>query len=308
VTPVPVKRSESRAERRSVVRVAWALTLPAVTLLALVAVVPIVWTGWESLHLHDLRMPWLGRPFIGVANYVEAMGDQRFLEAVLHTALFASAAVTLEMIGGLVLALLLDRLARGARLVRTAVLLPWAVPTVVAALVWRFMFESPGGIISRMVEASGLTSPTWLSDPTVAWLPIVLADVWKTMPFVALLLVAALQGIDRTLYEAAAIDGASPWQQFVRITLPLLRPALAVALLFRLLDALRVFDIIYVLTAGGPGTATEPVALYTFTTLLRTLRFGYGSALSIVVFIASFALALASIRLLGTGARGEQVS
>jgi ABC-type sugar transport system permease subunit len=127
----------------------------------------------------------------------------------------------------------------------------------------------------------------------------VLADVWKTTPFVALLLLAALQNIDRTLYEAAALDGARGWQQFVRVTLPLLRPAIAVALLFRLLDALRVFDIIYVLTAGGPGTATEPVALYTFGALLRTLRFGYGSALSIIVFVVSLALAGASIRILG---------
>ena len=285
--------------------VAWALVLPALSVLALVAVTPILWTAWESLHLHDLRMPWLGRPFIGFGNYVEAMRDARFRDAVVHTALFAAVAVTLEMCAGLALALLLDRLVRGARIVRTAVLLPWAVPTVVAALVWRFMFESPGGVVSRAAGAAGLVAPTWLSDPVAAWLPIVLADVWKTTPFVSLLILAALQNIDRALYEAASIDGATPWQQFSRVTLPLLRPALAVACLFRLLDALRVFDIIYVLTAGGPGTATEPVALYTFTTLMRTLRFGYGAALSLIVFAVSFAIALVSIRLLGADAPGE---
>jgi ABC-type sugar transport system permease subunit len=289
-------------------RAAWLLVLPAVSVLALVAVTPILWTAWESLHLHDLRMPWLGRPFIGIGNYVEAVHDTRFREAVMHTALFSGVAVTLEMFAGLALALLLDRVGRGARIVRTAVLLPWAVPTVVAALVWRFMFESPGGIVSRTVGAAGITAPTWLSDPVAAWLPIVLADVWKTTPFVALLILAALQNIDRALYEAASIDGATPWQQFRRVTLPLLRPALAVACLFRLLDAFRVFDIIYVLTAGGPGTATEPVALYTFTTLMRTLRFGYGAALSLVVFAVSFAIALASVRLLGADTPGESSS
>jgi len=305
-SPVIAAVRPAKSSGRS--RAAWLLVLPAVSVLALVAVTPILWTAWESLHLHDLRMPWLGRPFIGVGNYVEAVHDARFREAVMHTALFAAVAVTLEMCAGLALALILDRVVRGARIVRTAVLLPWAVPTVVAALVWRFMFESPGGIVSRIVGAAGLTAPTWLSDPVAAWLPIVLADVWKTTPFVALLILAALQNIDRALYEAASIDGATPWQQFRRVTLPLLRPALAVACLFRLLDAFRVFDIIYVLTAGGPGTATEPVALYTFTTLMRTLRFGYGAALSLIVFAVSFVIALASVRLLGADTPGESSS
>lgn len=275
--------------------------LPALAALGL-AVAPILWTVGESLFVRDLRMPWLGHPFVGLANYREALTDARFLGAVIHTAIFATVAVGLEVALGLALALGLDRLMGAARLLRTAVLLPWAVPTVVAALIWRFIFESPGGLASRAVAAAGLEPPTWLADPLAAWIPIVAADVWKTTPFVALLLLAGLQSIDRALYEAAAMDGASAWQRFRRITLPLLRPALAVAVLFRLLDALRVFDIIFVLTQGGPGTATEPVAFYTFTTLLRTLRFGYGSALSTIVFLASLAIALASIRLLARDA------
>ena len=160
-------------------------------------------------------------------------------------------------------------------------LLPWAVPTVVAALIWRFIFESPGGLATRLAPSVASTPPTWFADPVAAWVPLVLADVWKTTPFVALLLLAGLQSIDRALYEAAAVDGAGAWRQFRDVTLPLLRPALLVAVLFRMLDAFRVFDIVYVMTGGGPGTATEPVALYTFTTLLQHLRFGYGSALSV---------------------------
>jgi len=283
--------------RQGEVRLAWQLVLPALVMLGLTALVPIGWTAWESLHLHDLRMPWLGRPFIGGANYIEAISDRRFLEAAFHTAVFAGVAVTVEMCGGLVLALGLERVTHGVRVMRTAILLPWAVPTVVAALVWRFIFESPGGMATMAVEQLGVAAPTWLADPVAAWVPVVLADVWKTMPFVALLLIAGLQNIDPLLYEAASIDGASAWRQFVDITLPLLRPALTVAFLFRLLDAFRVFDIVYVLTGGGPGTATEPVAVYAFIALMQSLRFGYGSALSMIVFGVSFMVALVAVRL-----------
>ncbi len=139
-----------------------------------------------------------------------------------------------------------------------------------------------------MLERSGLTPPTWFADATSAWIPLILADAWKTTPFVALLLLAGLQSIDRSLYEAAEVDGAGPWQRFTDVTLPLLKPALLVALLFRALDAFRVFDVVYVMTGGGPGTATEPIALYTFSTLLQNLRFGYGSALSVIVFAVAF--------------------
>jgi ABC-type sugar transport system permease subunit len=139
-----------------------------------------------------------------------------------------------------------------------------------------------------------------------AWVPVVLGDVWKTTPFVALLLLAGLQNIDQELYEAARIDGAGAWQRFVHVTLPLLRPPLLVALIFRTLDAFRVFDLIFVLTRGGPGTATEPIALYAFSTLLENLRFGYGSALSVIIFGVTFGLALLYIRLLGSDlVRGE---
>ncbi|OFV90800.1 MAG: hypothetical protein A3H95_10200 [Acidobacteria bacterium RIFCSPLOWO2_02_FULL_64_15] len=288
--------------RRSETRLGWALALPALGVIGLVALFPILWTFWESLHLHDLRMPWLGRPFIGAANYVEALSDGRFWNALANTAAFAGVAVTLELVGGLVLALALHRVSRAGRLVRTAVLLPWAIPTVVAALVWRFMFESPAGLATGVLERLGATPPTWFADALAAWVPLVLADVWKTTPFVALLLLAGLQTIDRSLYEAADVDGAGPWRQFLEITLPLLRPALVVAVLFRALDAFRVFDIVYVMTGGGPGTATESIALYTFSTLLRNLRFGFGSALSVIVFAVAFLCALAGIRMFGASA------
>jgi len=285
----------------------WALTLPALVAIGLVAVFPIAWTGWESMHVHDLRMPWRGRPFVGTANYVEAFSSGRFWQALAHTAAFTTVTVMIELIGGLFLALVVDRLTRARDLVRTAVLLPWAVPTVVAALIWRFLFENPAGIVNQVAIRLGLSPPTWFADATAAWVPLMLADAWKMTPFVAVLLLAGLQSIDRFLYEAARMDGAGWRRQFTDITLPLLRPALLVAFMFRTLDALRVFDVIYVMTGGGPGTATEPIALLTFSTLLQNLRFGFGAALSIIVFAFTFVLAVACIRVLGREALLERV-
>jgi ABC-type sugar transport system permease subunit len=268
----------------------WLLLAPALALLSIVAVGPLAVTIWESLHHHDLRMPWLGRPFVGLANYRAALGDERLREAVLHTTIFAGVSVALELVFGLALALALDGLRRGRGLARVIVLLPWALPTVVAALVWRFLFDAPA-------VAGGLLQDP-LTRPYAAWIPIVLGDVWKSTPFVALLLLAGLQGIDSSLYEAARLDGAGWWRRLRHITLPLLLPAIAVAAVFRTLDAFRVFDLVYVLTGGGPGTATEVISLYAFTTLLQDLRFGYGSALSVITFAVTFALALVYLRLL----------
>ena len=276
--------------------------------IVLVALFPLVWTFWESLHFHDLRMPWLGRPLVGLTNYLDAFADPRFRGALGHTAFFAVASVTLELVIGLWLALALNRAFRFRGLVRAAVLVPWAIPTVVSALLWRFMFEGESGIVNAaLVHLGILRQPiVWLVDPQAAWAPIILADVWKTTPFVALLLLAGLQNIDASLYEAARIDGASVWRQFRYVTLPLLKPALLVALIFRTLDAFRVFDLIYALTGGGPGTSTEPIALYTFNALLQNLQFGYGSALSVIVFVLTFSLALVYIRFLGAELMGSK--
>lgn len=280
----------TRADREA--RLAWRLMAPALVLVSLLALVPLLATAVESFFLHDLRLPWLGRPFVGLANYREAFGDVRLREALARTAVFTVASVTLELLAGLALALALDAVGRLRGAARVIVLLPWALPTVVAALVWRLAFEMAGGAGSA-----------WLADPHLAWVPIVLADVWKTTPFVALLLLAGLQSIDEDLYAAARLDGAGRWRRFVHVTLPLLRPALVVAAVFRALDAFRVFDLVFVLTGGGPGTSTEVVSIYTITALLQHLRFGYGSALATVVFVCGFGLAWLAVRALGAPAR-----
>jgi ABC-type sugar transport system permease subunit/ABC-type glycerol-3-phosphate transport system substrate-binding protein len=277
----------------------WLLIAPAALVVAGLALAPLAWTVWESLHALDLRAPQHGRPFVGVAHYQALAGDARFWSALGHTVGFAVVSVALELVLGLALALVLHGARRGRGAVRAVALLPWAIPTVVAALIWRFMF-SDGGVVDAALIQAGMPGggAGWLVDATLAWVPVIAADVWKTTPFVALVLLAGLQGIDPALYDAARTDGASRWQTLWHVTLPLLRPALLVVLVFRTLDAIRVFDLVYGLTGGGPGTATEPISLLAHATLLGELRFGRGAALSVVVFAIALGLAIAYARLL----------
>ena len=281
---------------------------PALGVICLIALVPIAMTVWEAMHSHDLRMPWLGRPFVGLHNFAEAAGDERFRSALVRTVVFALVTVPVELAAGVVLALVMHAAIRGRAVIRAAALLPWAIPTVVAALLWRFMFDSQAGIINVPFRSLGLMSAgfDWFVGPLTAWIPIALADIWKSTPFVAVLVLAGLQTIEPTLYEAAAVDGASRIRQFFTITLPLLRSVLIVAAAFRALDALRLFDLAYVLTGGGPGSATEPLSLYAFIAMMQRLRFGYGSALSITVFLLTLGFALLWVRALGRTLEGER--
>jgi ABC-type sugar transport system permease subunit len=277
-------------------RLARFFVAPVILIVGATAIVPIASTVWAALHQRDLRLPWLGQPFIGLGNFIEAAGDRRFLEAVLHTATFAAITVPIELALGLAVALVMHRVQRGRALVRAAALLPWAIPTVVAALVWRLVFDSTAATFGF----------DWFASSRAAWIPIAAADVWKTTPFVAVLLLAGLQTIEPEIYESARLDGASALRQLFTITVPLLAPAIVVAAAFRTLDALRLFDLPYVMTGGGPGTATEPLSLYAFVALMERLRFGYGSALSIAVFTLTFLVALAFVRSLGRTIRMEE--
>jgi ABC-type sugar transport system permease subunit len=273
---------------------------PALAFIVLGSLVPIAATGWDALHGHDLRLPWQGRPFVGVSNFVEAAADPRFRSALLHTVIFAMITVPLELALGLGLALMMHTAIRGRPLIRLAILLPWAIPTVIGALVWRFMFDARAGVITAALQTIGAVGESfdWFAHPLAAWVPIGAADIWKTTPFVAILLLAGLQTIDPALHQAARMDGAGNVRRFATITLPLLRPALVVAAAFRMLDALRLFDVAYVTTGGGPGTSTETLSLYAFVALMQRLRFGYGSALSVAIFLLTFAFALIWVRAL----------
>ena len=295
-----IEREERRLAR-------W-LVAPALVFILVGALGPIAATAWEALHGHDLRLPWLGQPFVGLANFAEATRDPRVTSALLHTVTFAAVTVPVELALGLALALIMHTARRGRALIRLAALLPWAIPTVVAALIWRFMFDAQAGIITAPLRTLDVVGESfdWFVHPLAAWVPIGAADIWKTTPFVAILLLAGLQTIDPALHEAARMDGAGGVRRFVTMTLPLVRPALVVAAAFRMLDALRLFDVAYVLTGGGPGTATEPLSLYAFIALMQVLRFGYGSALSVTVFLLTFAFALIWVRAPGRSLVGDR--
>ena len=263
---------------------------PAVAYVASVAVMPVVFTLWLSLRK---EMPIFGiSQFEGLQNYLFLMRDARFRGAVGHTGYFVLVAVTLELTLGLAIALLLHQKFPGRGLARALVLIPWAVPSVVAARFWEWTLNADFGVLNFLLR----TRINWLGDPFWAMHAAILADVWKTTPFMVLLLLAGLQVIPEHLYRAARIDGANSWQAFRHITLPLLKPIILLALLFRTMDAARVFDLIYVLTGGGPGNQTETLVIYAYNLLYRTLQFGYGSSVAVATFFFIVLLSLAYLR------------
>jgi multiple sugar transport system permease protein len=262
---------------REIERPLWYL-LPGALLLGGVTLFPLVWVIWLSLQRHSLLE---AQPhFVGLGNYLRMATDGRFWNALGNTAYFTGVSVALELVLGLTVALLLHRVGRGKGLLYGIVLLPWVVPTAVSARMWEWMYNADIGVLNYILGSQ----INWLGSPVWAVHAAIMMDVWKTTPFVALLLIAGLHSIPRDLYRAAAIDGASAFMVLRRITLPLLAPFILVALVFRTIDAFRVFDTIYVLTGGGPADTTETLSLYAYKMLFQALEFGYGSAIAVAVF------------------------
>ena len=260
------------------------LMAPALLLLALVFLWPIGHYGWLSLQAQTVFTNLEPVP-VGLANWQRLLGDGRFWQDAGQTLRFAGVSVGLELALGLAIALLLHQRWRGRGLVRSLALLPWALPTTVMALGWRWILNDPNGPINGLLQSLGLPTVPFLASPQLAWLAAVLADVWKTTPFVALLLLAGLQTIPADLYEALALEGGGPWQGLRRITLPLLRPYVFLVLLFRLAQALGVFDLLLVLTGGGPAGSSESLALYAFLNAMRFLDFGYSATVMLGMFL-----------------------
>ena len=273
----------------------WLLMSPALALLATVSGLPMLYVLWLSVQQRSLFEP---TAFFGLRHYTRIAFDERFWNAAANTVYFAVVSVALELILGLAIALLLARAGRARALVYGAVLIPWAIPGVVSARMWEWMYNPEIGLLAYLFGGP----VNWLGDPTLALHAAIVMDVWKSTPFVALLLLAGLQAIPRDLLHAAAVDGAGEWAVFRRITLPLLAPVVLVAAVFRTIDALRVFDAIYVLTGGGPANATETLSIYAYRVLFQTLDFGYGSALAVVMLLITAVAALAYARLLRTAA------
>ncbi|MEH2263810.1 carbohydrate ABC transporter permease [Nostoc sp.] len=278
---------------------AWILLTPALLLLLFVFAYPILRAFWLSVFTRNLGTE-LQPVFSGLDNYVRMAGDGRFWQSLWATTVFTTASVLSELLLGLLIALVLNQAFFGRGIVRTIAILPWALPTALIGLAWSWIFNDQFGVVNDILRRLGLikTGINWLGDPTLAMSAAIFADVWKTTPFISILLLAGLQSIPSDLYEAYSVDGANPWQSFRNITLPLLLPQILIAVLFRFAQAFGIFDLIAVMTGGGPGGATEVVSLYIYSTVMRYLDFGYGAALVVVTFLILIAaVAIASFLL-----------
>ncbi|MDD4089617.1 MAG: sugar ABC transporter permease [Tissierellia bacterium] len=246
--------------------------------------------------------------FSGEDNFTKVLKDERVHSTLTFTLSFTVISVFAELVFGLALALIMNKPFKGRSIVRTFSLIPWAIPTSVAALIWSYLYNGSSGIVSNIFTAIGLiNSPaSMLNSARNALGGIIIADVWKTTPYMALLLLGGLQVIPDSLYESSALDGATKWQQFRYITLPLLKPSIFVALLFRTLDAFRILDLIYVLTGGGPGGSTESISLYAYKVMFSQTRFGYGSAIVLIMALVVGIITFVYIKALNVDLLGEK--
>ena len=270
---------------------------PAFLVLIIILIYPLGYSFWLSFHEWTLRGFVNGVPWVGLENYASLFTNPDFMTSLRITFTFVICAISVEFILGMGLALLLNQSLRGEGLIRSAILLPMMCTNVVVGLTWRLLFNYQFGIINYYIALAGLTPVEWLSSPSLAMLSVVIVDVWNTTSFVALMLLAGLQSLPDEPFEAARIDGASRWQTFIYLTLPLLRQTILVALLWRLIDTFRVFDVVYLLTAGGPARATEVVSIYVYNYGFKSFNLGYASA-------ASYGMILIMIVIAGLLARG----
>ena len=281
--------ARQRADRRA----GLAFAAPAMLALSALAAYPALWVLWLSLQQ---RVPIFGiARFVGLDHFVFLAGDARFWNAVRVTLVFTLASVALELTLGVAVALALQRQRSGRRLALSLLLLGWALPSVVTAKLFEWLYHPSAGLVNVVLGGHAIN---WLGDPRLALPGLVAADVWRTMPFVALLCYARLLTIPVEVYEAARVDGAGRAATLRSITLPLLRPILLIALLFRTLDALRAFDLMFVLTGGGPANTTETLTVYAYRSLFQTLQLGFGAAIGVVVFALVMAVAWAYLRAL----------
>jgi trehalose/maltose transport system permease protein len=280
----PRRRRRSRLQRRQT-RLGWLLLIPALAVVGFVAIYPLGKTIYYSFTNQEFLAGIEPTKWVGLRNYRELWHDSIFRTAIWTTIKFTLITVGFEFVLGMIIALVVNSNFRGRGAMRAVMLVPWAIPTVVAAQMWKWMFDDVYGVINDAGVRLHLLSHSqaWISEPSTALASVSAVDIWKTTPFVALLLLAGLQVIPRDLYEAASVDGASKLQQFWRITLPLLRPAILVTLIFRTLDALRVFDVFYVFFGNRPDTQT--MAIYDQATIVGDGHVGYGSAVSVAIFL-----------------------
>jgi multiple sugar transport system permease protein len=291
--PAPGVSTRAAQERRF----ALALFLPALLVLVLTTTAPLVYLAWTSLMRIELAMPWLSG-FAGVDNYVKMGSDPRFWNSLLLTVIYTGTTVVLQVAVGLSLALLVLRIPRGQGVARIAAILPIVLAPVVVGLFWRTLVLSPDvGLVDVVTRALGLGSHNWLGDPQLALISVIAIHTWQWTPFAFLVILASLSSLPPDVFEAARIDRASAWQRFIYITLPLIRPAVVVVIIMRLMIALSAFAAIYAATGGGPGTATEILNLYAYRTSFSEFNLGYGASLAMVLLAITLAVSFALFRL-----------
>jgi multiple sugar transport system permease protein len=301
-------RGRQSAQERADARLGLMLAAPAILTIVVIAVIPLAGTVWDSLFRLSLRFENAPRPFIGLDNYVAALSDDAWFNALSVTGLVAGVSVAAELVLGMIIALLINRNFVGRGIVRASVLVPWALTTVVSAKMWAWIYDGRYGVANDLLMRLHLIDAPiiFLVRPEVTIWAMIAAEIWKTTPFMALLLLAGLQLIPSELYEAAALDGASAWLAFWRGTLPIIKPTILVALLFRTIDGVRIFDLPRVLTNGGPGKSTETLVLYTYNTFFTSLNFGYGSTLAVMTFLLVMLVSFIFIKVLGTPTQGAR--
>ena len=270
----------------------YAFLLPAVLAIVILALFPTLKTFFMSFR--KVSLIFRIDKFNGLVNYSKLLADHHFWNALKNTMIFTVATVFFEALFGLCIALVINKNFKGRGLVRASVLVPWAIPTVVTSLMWKWVYNTDYGIFNYLLMQMHLIQDhvNWLGNGTLAMICVIMADVWKTTPFIALLSLAGLQTIPNELYESAKIDGAGVWKSFMLITMPLISKTLLIAVLLRTLDAFRVFDLIFVLTNGGPGDSTSVLSTYAYKILFSTGNFGYGSTLAVSVFLSVGLLAV----------------
>jgi multiple sugar transport system permease protein len=299
-TAPPRKKTTDRA--RAERKLAWLLCAPAVIAMLIVTGYPIAYAVYLSFQRYDLRFP-DDKEFVGFSNYSDVLTSTTWWQDVLNTLIITVVSVSIELVLGMAIALVMHRAIFGRGPVRAAILIPYGIITVVAAFAWKYAFDPTSGFVAGLPLISDTAQP--LNTHNGSMLVIILAEVWKTTPFMALLLLAGLALVPDELHEAAKVDGASTVQRFFRITIPLMKPAILVALLFRTLDAFRIFDNIYILTAGAHGTGS--LSILGYDNLFTALNLGIGSAISVLIFICVGIIAFTFVKLFGAAAPGAEV-
>ena len=278
--------------------VAYGLIAPGLLLIMGVMAYPMIYNVVLSFHTRILSRPALGTPFVGLANYIETIRDPLFRQVFSQTLYFVVVSLAIELVIGMGLALLLHRRFPGRGLVRGLILLPWMMSPIVAAFSWAWLLNDAYGLVNYLFLKAGLLKApvAWLATEGLAMKAIITVDVWREIPFVTIVLLAGLQSIPPEVHEAARVDGASSVRAFFHVTLPLLKPSIMIALLMRTMVAIRLFELPFVMTRGGPAGSTEMLATYTYKVAFQSFNMGYASTLAVVILLASLAMSLVYIR------------